>query len=193
MESKAKLIHISSDCVFEGTRGKYVETDIPDALSYYGRSKALGEVTDTRNLSIRTSIVGPELKENGTGLFHWFMSQEDTVEGYERVIWSGVTTLQLAKAVAADAHFPRTGLYHLVNNHFISKHDLLMLFNQHCRKKPIQIQSNTEISSDKTLLDTGGKGSLEIPDYETMVMEMAEWISAHPQLYRQYAVLGGVI
>ena len=71
--TKSKLIHISTDCVFEGTKGKYTEEDLPDATSYYGRSKALGEVCDNRNLTIRTSIIGPELKENGIGLFHWFM------------------------------------------------------------------------------------------------------------------------
>lgn len=185
-ESTTKLIQISSDCVFEGTRGKYVEKDRPDALSFYGRSKALGEVVDTVNLTIRTSIVGPELKSNGIGLFHWFMSQKREVEGYEKVIWSGVTTLQLAKTIAADAKNPQTGLYHLVNNSFINKYDLLLLFNKYCRSIPIAVRRNTEICNDRTLLNTSARNILEIPSYETMVQEMAEWIDHHADLYRQY-------
>ena len=74
-DSDTKLIHISTDCVFEGTKGCYTEQDIPDATSYYGRSKALGEVVDDKNLTIRTSIIGTELKKNGIGLFHWFLNQ----------------------------------------------------------------------------------------------------------------------
>ena len=83
--TSTKLIHISTDCVFKGTKGQYTEEDIPDAQSYYGRSKALGEPYDQKNLTIRTSIIGPELKRNGIGLFHWFMSQEKEVYGYEKV------------------------------------------------------------------------------------------------------------
>jgi len=135
-----KLIHISSDCVYEGTRGNYTESDLPDAASYYGRTKALGEVMDNKNLTIRTSIVGPELKANGIGLFHWFMNQEGVVEGYKNVIWSGVTTLQLAKAIEADIAKQETGLYHLVNNQTINKHDLLNLFNRVCRSLPVEIR-----------------------------------------------------
>ncbi|MCM1183191.1 MAG: SDR family oxidoreductase [Roseburia sp.] len=185
-EKRAKLIHISSDCVFEGTRGRYVEKDIPDAQSFYGRSKALGEVVDTENLTIRTSIVGPELKNNGIGLFHWFMSQEDAVEGYEKVIWSGVTTLQLAKTIAEDAQLPRTGLYHLVNNDFINKHDLLLLFNRYCRRTPITVTRNTDVCSDRTLLNTCGKDVFEVPSYERMVQEMSDWMDNHAHLYTQY-------
>lgn len=76
-DTKTKLIHISTDCVFEGDKGRYSEMDRPNAISYYGRSKALGEVIDDRNLTIRTSIIGPELKKDGIGLFHWFMRQNE--------------------------------------------------------------------------------------------------------------------
>ena len=184
-ESKTKLIHISSDCVFQGIKGNYKEKDTPDAESFYGRSKALGEIIDTTNLTIRTSIVGPELKKNGVGLFHWFMSQ-DEAEGYQKVLWSGVTTLQLAKTIAADVQLSQTGLYHLVNNQLINKYDLLCLFNQYCRRSPITINSNTTVCSNKTLLNTRNKNIFEVPSYREMIKEMADWIQNHAYLYQQY-------
>ena len=184
--TNAKLIHISTDCVFEGTEGKYTEKDAPDATSYYGRSKALGEVVDEKNLTIRTSIIGPELKSNGIGLFHWFMSQKDKVYGYEKVIWSGVTTLQLAKAIEQDITTPQTGLYHLVNNEDIPKHDLLVLFNKYCRANSIEISANDTLENDKTLRNTRAHQPFTVPTYEVMIQEMAEWMKGHPALYQQY-------
>lgn len=184
--TETKLIHVSSDCVFAGDRGGYRESDRPDADDYYGRTKALGEVMDRKNLTLRTSIVGPELKENGTGLFHWFMSQGERVQGYQRVIWSGVTTLQLAKAVAGEVQNPQTGLHHLVNNETICKHDLLELFNRYCRQKPVEIESNVSVISDRSLLNTVGTEGYAVPSYEQMIIEMEEWMEGHPYLYGQY-------
>ena len=184
--TRTKLIHISSGCVYEGTKGRYKEKDIPDATSYYGRTKALGEVIDEKNLTIRTSIVGPELKTNGIGLFHWFMNQSEAVKGYKKVIWSGVTTLQLAKAIEEDTIKQQTGLYHLVNNDTICKYDLLKFFNRYCRNTPIEITENGTIVSDKSILNTQEKISFFVPSYEEMVKEMANWIKKHPELYGQY-------
>ncbi|MDF2645366.1 MAG: family oxidoreductase, partial [Paenibacillus sp.] len=95
----AKLIHISTDCVFSGDRGNYTEEDIPDGLSVYARTKALGEIIDDRHLTIRTSIIGPEIRPHGIGLMQWFMEQEGMVKGYQNVYWNGVTTLELAKVI----------------------------------------------------------------------------------------------
>ena len=78
-EIGAKLIHISTDCVFSGNKGNYTENDFRDADDVYGRSKALGEVVNEKDLTIRTSIIGPELKKNGEGLFHWFMNQHEWI------------------------------------------------------------------------------------------------------------------
>ncbi len=183
---RMKLIHISSDCVFEGTRGQYTEMDHPDAVSYYGRSKALGEVVDCENLTLRTSIVGPELKENGTGLFHWFMKQTGSVAGYKRVIWTGVTTLQLAKNIEEDISKQKTGLYHLVNNETICKYDLLRLFNSSFRKNPIEITENDTVVSDRSLVCTSEGQRFSVPGYQQMILEMAEWMENHKGLYGQY-------
>ena len=187
-QSETKLIHISTDCVFSGKKGTYSEIDQPDAETMYGRSKSLGEVIDNKNLTIRTSIVGPELKPDGIGLFHWFMRQTEEIQGYAKVIWSGVTTLQLAKAIDQMSRIPITGLYHLVNNQVISKYNLLQLFNTYCRQKPIEIKKNVDIINDKSLINSRKDYRIDVPDYECMIKEMAEWMREHKKLYSQYAI-----
>jgi len=110
----AKLVHISTDCVFSGKKGSYREDDIRDADDIYGRTKALGEIIDAPHLTLRTSVVGPEIKD-GEELFHWFMSQQGSIQGYTKALWSGVTTLELAKAVEWAIEADITGLYHVTN------------------------------------------------------------------------------
>lgn len=173
------LIHISTDCVFDGKKGNYEENSFPDAETWYGRTKALGEVNDDKSLTIRTSIVGPELNNNGIGLFHWFMNQEKYVTGYGKVLWSGVTTLELAKAIESASVQKVTGLYHLVNNEKISKYELLKLFSKYCRRDTIEIIWNEDVVSDKTLVNTRTDFEFAVGSYENMVKEMAEWISTH--------------
>ena len=143
---KTRVIHISSDCVFSGNTGHYKESSRPDAESYYGKTKALGEIWGENSLTFRTSIIGPELKSNGIGLFHWFMSQSGPVNGFTEVIWSGVTTLELAKAINSALRQKLTGLYHLVNNEVISKHDLLCLFNMYMNDNKTVIHENGSFS-----------------------------------------------
>lgn len=187
--SQTKIIHISSDCVFTGNTGNYTEDSHPDAESYYGRTKALGELKSSgggQNLTFRTSIVGPELKEDGIGLFHWFMSQTGFVNGFTEVIWSGVTTLELAKAIDSAMKQNLTGLYHLVNNTVISKHDLLCLFNKYMNNDRTVIHQNGSFINDKSLVDTRGELHHRIPSYEVMVQELAVWMHDHEQIYRQY-------
>lgn len=181
-----KVVHISSDCVFTGNEGHYKEDSKPDADSYYGKTKALGELIDDKNLTFRTSIVGPELKEDGIGLFHWFMSQSGYVNGFTEVIWSGVTTLELAKAIDVALQQGLTGLYHLVNNKEISKHDLLCLFNRYLNENKTEIHENGSFSNNKSLLDTRQELNHEVPSYETMICEMAEWMENHRELYCYY-------
>ncbi|WP_373398913.1 sugar nucleotide-binding protein [Algoriphagus halophilus] len=94
-----QVIHISTDCVFSGKKGGYIEADFRDADDIYGRGKALGELIGGRHLTLRTSIIGPELKSNGEGLFHWFMNQKGETNGYTKAIWGGVTTFELAKVI----------------------------------------------------------------------------------------------
>mgnify|MGYP003293877806 CR=1 FL=1 len=144
-----QFVHVSTDCVFEGTSGKYDEASFPDATSFYGRSKALGEVKNNRSVTLRTSIVGPDSNPNGIGLFQWFMNQEESVGGYTKVIWTGVTTIELAKQIEIALINNLTGLNHVVNNDFISKHDLINLFKKSFKKNI----STEEILAEEYLLE----------------------------------------
>ena len=130
----AKLIHISTDCVFSGASGQYTEMSFRDGVGMYSKTKILGEVIDNRNLTLRTSIIGPELKGNGEGVFHWFMNQTGSIRGYRKAIWSGVTTIELAKIVKQSIDLNITGLYHVTNNSSISKYDILHLFQRYTKK-----------------------------------------------------------
>lgn len=178
-----KFVHISTDCVFSGSKGGYQESDTPDADSFYGRSKSLGEIINDRSVTFRTSIVGPDINENGIGLFHWFMNQEKEVSGYTKVIWSGVTTLQLAKTIEQSFHVDITGLYHVVNNEKIDKYNLLVLFKD-AMKKNIVILENPDVINDKSILNSRKDFDFHVPSYKVMIDEMAEWIFDHRDMYQ---------
>ena len=177
-----KFIHVSTDCVFEGTKGKYDEKSLPDASSFYGRSKALGEVTNDNSLTLRTSIVGPDENPNGIGLFQWFMNQERETGGYTKVIWTGVTTIELAKCIDISIKENIVGLNHVVNNDFISKYDLLKLFKKYFGKD-IDIKENDKVVSEKTLIRTDKSFDFEVPSYEKMIEEMSDWVIEHKDMY----------
>lgn len=177
-----KFIHVSTDCVFDGKKGKYDEKANPDATSFYGRSKALGEVINNRSITLRTSIVGPDINPNGIGLFQWFMKQEGEVGGYTKVIWTGVTTIELAKCMKKAIDNNLTGFHHVVNNEFISKHDLISLFKK-VFNKDIVINKNDNVISEKTLVRTSDSFDFNIPSYENMVLDMKEWMEKYKDLY----------
>jgi dTDP-4-dehydrorhamnose reductase len=185
-DKKTKLIHMSTDCVFAGNRGPYYETSLRDGATFYDRSKALGEVEDDKNLTFRNSIIGPDMNENGIGLFNWFMKQNGNIKGFTGAIWTGVTTLTLAKAMEKAMEENLCGLYNLVNNKSISKYDLLVLFNQYFRKNSLTILKNDDLKLDKSLRNTRKDFSFVVPSYERMVQEMKEWVDAHPNLYPHY-------
>lgn len=170
-----KLIHITTDCVFSGKKGNYTEDDFRDADSYYGRSKAIGEVNNNRTLTFRTSIIGPDINKDGIGLFNWFMKQEGKIKGYSNVFWSGVTTLELAKAIEASFSQNISGIVHLVNNEKISKYNLLKLFSKYMNKD-IEIEKYEDYYSDKSLIRTKEDFSYKVPNYEKMIEELSEWL-----------------
>ena len=180
----AKLVHISTDCVFSGKKGSYTENDIRDADDTYGRTKALGEVTESPHVTLRTSVVGPEIKK-GEELFHWFMFQKGSIKGFTKSYWSGVTTLELAKAVEWVIEKDIQGLYHITNGIPINKYELLMLFKKYTNKK-IEIESVEGKVTDKSLLDTRKEINYTIPSYEKMIDEMTHVIKYRSTLYKQY-------
>lgn len=178
-----KFIHVSTDCVFSGNKGNYDELSLPDAESFYGRSKALGEITTGNNITLRTSIIGPDNNPNGIGLFQWFMNQKNEVYGYKDVIWTGVTTLELAKQMEVAIKKDIKGLNHVVNNEMISKYDLLNLFKE-VFNKDINILENNEVKSYKTLIRTDNSYNFSIPSYNAMIIEMKNWILEHKEKYK---------
>lgn len=123
----ARLVHVSTDCVFSGNKGMYVESDFPDAHDLYGRSKYLGEVDYPHAITLRTSIIGHEL-EGARSLLCWFLSQNGPVRGFTKAVFSGLPTVELARVVR-DFVLPRPqlhGLYH-VSAAPINKFDLLKI------------------------------------------------------------------
>lgn len=187
-EIDAKLIHISTDCVFSGNKKEpYLERDAKDGKDIYAKTKGLGEVINDKHLTLRTSVVGPELKEDGEELFHWFMSQSGPVNGYTKAIWSGITTLELAKVVKWAIEADITGLYHVTNNQSINKNDLLNLFKKYTNKE-IEIIAVDGKEIDKSFIDTRCEINYKIPLYEEMVSNMIDLIKNNKELYAQYQV-----
>lgn len=184
----AKLIQISTDCVFSGDKKEpYLESDEKDGKDTYAKAKGLGEIINNKHLTLRTSVIGPELKTNGEELFHWFMNQSGTINGFTKAIWSGVTTLELAKAVKWAVENSITGLYHVTNNQSINKNALLNIIKNHT-KKDIEIIPVDGKEVDKSFIDTRKEVNYIIPYYDVMIKEMVSLIANNKELYSQYIV-----
>lgn len=188
-EYNFKLVHVSTDCVFSGRLGKYDEKSIKDAYSVYGQSKALGEIDNDRNITLRTSIIGPDMNKNGIGLFKWFMSQEGQISGYDRAIWTGVTTIELAKQIEVALKNDLSGLYHVINDKTISKYDLLCLIKK-VFEKDILINRDSSYVSDKSLVRNRCDFKFDVPSYEVMIEEMKDWIVDNNDIYKDEYVKG---
>lgn len=149
----ARLVHISTDCVYSGSKGMYVETDPSDAKDLYGRSKYLGEVDYPHAITLRTSIIGHELA-SARSLIGWFLSQEGSVRGFRRAIFSGLPTVEIARLIRDHVlpHPELHGLYH-VSADPINKFDLLTLVSQEYGKE-IQIRPDDQLLIDRSLDST---------------------------------------
>ncbi len=182
-----QVIHMSTDCVFSGRTGGYTEDTVPDGTTFYDRSKAMGEIEDGKNITLRNSIVGPDTNASGIGLLNWFMQQKDFVNGFTGAIWTGQTTLQLAKTMEKAAECRAHGLYNMVPAGSINKYELLKLFNEYIRITPIEINPTDRFVVDKSLVRTRFDGfDYEIPGYEVMVKELGGWMRDHKELYPHY-------
>lgn len=183
----SQIIHISTDCVFSGSRGGYAESDLPDGELFYDRSKALGEIVNKKDVTFRMSIIGPDMNRDGIGLINWFMQQKGRVKGYKNAIWTGQTTLQLAKTIENAAIQRVHGLYHMVPEESISKYDMLQLFNMYLRPEPIEVVPEENFKIDKSLKRTNYElFSYKIPGYEQQIRELGEWMQEHRELYPHY-------
>lgn len=148
----ARMIHVSTDCVFSGRKGMYAESDIPDPPDVYGQSKLLGEVVGDNALTIRTSIIGHELGGRHLSLIDWFLASSGTVKGFRKALYSGMPTISLGRLFAKiiDEHPTLSGLYQASSDP-INKYDLLCLVQEIYRKTDVQIQPDDAFVIDRTL------------------------------------------
>ncbi|MCC7546815.1 MAG: SDR family oxidoreductase [Burkholderiales bacterium] len=171
----ARLIHLSTDCVFSGSRGNYRESDPIDAEDLYGRSKALGEVSEPGCLTLRTSIIGPELLRK-TGLLEWFLAQRGgAVKGYTRAVFSGFTTTEMARVIelVLNEREPPAGMYH-VSSAPIAKNELLSRINR-ALDLGITITPDEQFACDRSLDSSRFRGRFAYtpPSWDEMIAELA--------------------
>ena len=180
-ESDTVVVHRSTDCIFSGSKGEYGLADWPDAVSFYARTKALGEVMNNKDITIRTSLIGPETNEDGSGLFNWFYNQRGEVNGFANAIWTGITTIEFAREIEWLLKNKKHGIFQLVPDHAIGKYDLLCLFEKYYPgERKINRIENKRV--DKSLIPVCG--GYIVPDYETQIAEMRQWTDDHKDLYR---------
>lgn len=187
-DSKTRVVHLSTDCVFSGKNAPYYENSLYDGELFYDRTKALGEVINDKDLTFRMSIIGPDMQENGIGLFNWFYKQSGEITGYTTAIWSGITTIELAKGINAALKQNLKGLYHLVPSNSISKYALLGIFKESFGRHDITIKPTSDVVLDKSLVNTRNDFDFTVSDYPDMIREMHEWIANHSTLYPQYRI-----
>jgi dTDP-4-dehydrorhamnose reductase len=173
-----RLIHLSTDCVFDGKKGEYIETDTHTEMNAYGSSKSLGEVNNDKDITFRMSIIGPELKLNGTGLFNWIINNPNTeLQGWNNAWWNGITTLELAKCIDQYMQNPKiSGVYHLVNNNNkINKYDLLCKINEIFNLNKTIIETTGPKPVNKILLDQRQEFNFNISDYDTQLLGLKNY------------------
>ena len=172
--ANARLVHISTDCVFSGKKGNYVESDPPDATDLYGRSKLLGEVTAPNSITLRTSIIGPELARGGTGLVGWFLNQHGKIRGFRKAIFSGFPTVSLAELVIKHVlpNAGLNGLYH-VSSDPIDKYTLLTLVRA-AYEKDIEIEPADDLVIDRSLNSDRFRAATKFtpPTWDELIAQM---------------------
>tara|TARA_R110002072_G_scaffold162265_1_gene314222 strand:- start:6190 stop:7068 length:879 start_codon:yes stop_codon:yes gene_type:complete len=181
-----RLIHFSTDCVFSGSEGSYLEDTIPNALDYYGKTKGLGEVFSKNALTLRSSMIGPELF-NKTELFEWIINnKEKEINGFSRVMYSGVTTVYMASLIAdlIENHKDLSGIYNIASNP-ISKFELLHLINDNF-DLGLVINKDKSITSNKTLDPSKIENELGIksPSWNELIIELKKDYMHFIDLYK---------
>ena len=170
----ARLVHMSTDCVFSGRKGRYRESDIPDPEDLYGRSKLLGEVTEPNSITLRTSIIGLELSRKKS-LVEWFLAQEGSVRGFRRAIYSGFTTSEMARILETIllGHPGLTGMWHVASAP-ISKFDLLTMFAD-ALGRDVRIDPDDTFGCDRSLDGSAfaRETGYDAPAWPRMLQELA--------------------
>ncbi|WP_082614796.1 sugar nucleotide-binding protein [Paenibacillus sp. Soil787] len=186
MKEKTKIIHLSTDCVFSGKQGEYQENSFRDGDTFYDRSKILGEINNEKDITIRTSIIGPDINPLGIGLFNWFMHSRGEIKGYSNAYWSGITTIELARGIEEIMKQNISGLYHLVAKKKINKHDLLTLIKDIFNKNDVIITKYENQFVDKSLINTREDFDYSVNDYIEMINEISEWVNSNHAIYEHY-------
>jgi dTDP-4-dehydrorhamnose reductase len=171
----ARVIHFSTDCVFSGQKGHYTEKDSPDPEDLYGRTKLLGELHYPNCITLRTSIVGRELSRKAE-LLEWFLAQRGSVKGFSRAIYSGFTTIEMARIVERVlTSYPNvSGLWH-VSSDPISKYDLLGLFRKHFNLGTVIVPDDTFVCNRSLVSDRFRSAfGYTPPSWNDMVAELAQ-------------------
>lgn len=172
-----RLIHFSTDCVFTGRHGNYSEADCSDAQDLYGRTKHLGEVAVPPAITLRSSIIGCELKER-LGLVEWFLQQQGTIKGFTRARFSGLTTMEMARVVELVAGRADLNGVYQVSAAPITKHDLLAMLSDRLGRRDVAIVPDDSLVCDRTLNGSAFARATgyRAPTWETMLTELAEQI-----------------
>lgn len=176
--TQTRIVHLSTDCVFDGSQGNYRENDVHTEMNAYGSSKSLGELNNKKDVTFRMSILGPEIKPDGTSLLHWITTTKETkLNGFVDAMWNGITTLQLAKCIEKYIKNPTiTGVHHVVNNDYsINKFDLLCLINDVYGLGKTIVKSTGPKIANKVLIDTKGEIDWEIPNYRTQLIQLRNY------------------
>lgn len=170
----ARLIHMSTDCIFSGRKGNYLESDPSDAEDLYGKTKFLGELHDSHCLTLRTSIIGRELSRHQS-LLDWFLSQTGTVKGFRKAIYSGFTTTEMSRIIEQmlTEHREASGVYH-VSSDPINKYELLRLFREKFGHQ-IEIVADDTFNCDRSLDSTRFRAEFnyEPPSWAAMIEEIS--------------------
>lgn len=182
--TKTIVVHRSTDCIFSGGRGQYTQKDWPDAKSFYARTKAVGELVNDKDITIRVSLIGPAQDEQDGSLLNWFLQQRE-VKGFANAIWTGLTTMEYAKIIEQLLEQEAHGLFQAAPDKAISKYELLQLFEKYFPKGRTIVRVENE-RIDKSLQPDWGTYNIHVQDYEQQISEMKQWIMQHPDMYPSY-------
>ncbi len=179
------VVHRSTDCIFSGAKGQYVLGDWPDAKSFYARTKAVGELNNYKDITIRVSLIGPAQDENDGSLLNWFLNQKGEVKGFANAIWTGLTTLEYAQTIERLLNQKAHGVFQAAPKSAISKYELIGIFEKYFPggRTIVKVDNNRV---DKSLVPYWANYDIEIKDYEEQIADMKEWIEKHPSLYPDY-------
>lgn len=170
----ARLVHVSTDCVFSGRKGNYALEDVPDAEDLYGRTKLLGEVAEPGAITLRTSIIGLELSRK-TGLVEWFLAQKGGIRGFKEAIYTGLTTAELSRVVerVLTEHPDLYGVWQVASAP-INKHELLVRLSEILGREDVEITPDDAVKIDRSLSGVAFEGATgyHAPGWDEMLQEL---------------------